>query len=248
MGREARLPRASTVAANQAHDFRRILSTVQKRPATGNIPLSRIVVPAVTMSAPASFQQQLVELIPRLRRFARGLTRSAADADDVAQAAIERALMHQETWRPGTRLDSWVYRIAQNLWRDELRAHRRRAESLDAAQVGGEDGRESFVRHIEVGEVAASFHQLPEEQRLVLTLVVSADDYLYVARTLRDNPDLHFEQLIDLCGVDYSAYAEGTAGAWQGKRFAVVVSFAGERKSGRREAGDDGCQPCTGQQ
>jgi len=172
MGREARLPRASTVAANQAHDFRRILSTVQKRPATGNIPLSRIVVPAVTMSAPASFQQQLVELIPRLRRFARGLTRSAADADDVAQAAIERALMHQETWRPGTRLDSWVYRIAQNLWRDELRAHRRRAESLDAAQVGGEDGRESFVRHIEVGEVAASFHQLPEEQRLVLTLVV----------------------------------------------------------------------------
>ena len=124
------------------------------------------------MSAPASFQQQLVELIPRLRRFARGLTRSAADADDVAQAAIERALMHQETWRPGTRLDSWVYRIAQNLWRDELRAHRRRAESLDAAQVGGEDGRESFVRHIEVGEVAASFHQLPEEQRLVLTLVV----------------------------------------------------------------------------
>jgi NADH-quinone oxidoreductase subunit C len=56
-----------------------------------------------------------------------------------------------------------------------------------------------------------------------LTAVVSAVDYLYVARTLRDNPDLRFEQLVDLCGVDYSGYGEGTAGAWQGKRYAVVI-------------------------
>ncbi len=56
-----------------------------------------------------------------------------------------------------------------------------------------------------------------------LTLVVSADDYLYVARVLRDNPDLRFDQLIDLCGVDYSTYAEGTSVAWQGKRYAAVM-------------------------
>lgn len=77
-----------------------------------------------------------------------------------------------------------------------------------------------------------------------LTLVVSADDYLYVARTLRDNPDLHFEQLIDLCGVDYSAYAEGTAGAWQGKRFAVVVHLMSVKHNVRLRlrvfANDDG--------
>jgi RNA polymerase sigma-70 factor, ECF subfamily len=124
------------------------------------------------MSVTASFQDQLVELIPRLRRFTRGLTRSVADADDIAQAAIERALIHQESWKPGTRLDSWVYRIAQNLWRDELRAHRRRAEPLEGLEVAGEDGRESFVRLIQVGEVTELFHCLPEEQRLVLTLVV----------------------------------------------------------------------------
>jgi len=44
-----------------------------------------------------------------------------------------------------------------------------------------------------------------------VTLVVAAADYLAVARTLRDHPDLSFEQLIDLCGVDYAAYGEVAA-------------------------------------
>ncbi|MFC4520124.1 NADH-quinone oxidoreductase subunit C [Cupriavidus pinatubonensis] len=52
-----------------------------------------------------------------------------------------------------------------------------------------------------------------------LTLIVKADDYLEVARTLRDDPSLRFEQLIDLCGVDYSDFGDG---AWDGLRFAAV--------------------------
>jgi NADH-quinone oxidoreductase subunit C len=53
-----------------------------------------------------------------------------------------------------------------------------------------------------------------------VTVVVKAADWLAAARTLRDHPELRFEQLMDLCGVDYSAYGDG---AWQGPRFAVVV-------------------------
>src|SRR5262249_21768073 len=52
-----------------------------------------------------------------------------------------------------------------------------------------------------------------------LTLIVKAADYLEVALLLRDDPSLKFEQLIDLCGVDYSDYAEGT---WDGLGFAAV--------------------------
>ena len=52
-----------------------------------------------------------------------------------------------------------------------------------------------------------------------LTLLVKAEDYLEVARSLRDHADLGFEQLIDLCGVDYSEYDNAT---WEGPRFAVV--------------------------
>jgi NADH-quinone oxidoreductase subunit C len=51
------------------------------------------------------------------------------------------------------------------------------------------------------------------------TLVVKAENLPAVAEKLRDAPELKFEQLIDLCGLDYSSYGEG---AWEGKRFAVA--------------------------
>jgi NADH-quinone oxidoreductase subunit C len=53
-----------------------------------------------------------------------------------------------------------------------------------------------------------------------ITIVVGAKDYLSAMRVLRDHADLRFEELIDLCGVDYSAYGDG---AWEGPRFAVVT-------------------------
>ena len=53
-----------------------------------------------------------------------------------------------------------------------------------------------------------------------LTLIVRPQQYASAMRTLRDHPDCRFEQLIDLCGVDYSDYGNG---AWEGARFAVVV-------------------------
>lgn len=52
-----------------------------------------------------------------------------------------------------------------------------------------------------------------------VTIVVKASDYLSAMRVLRDHADLRFEELIDLCGVDYSTYGDG---AWDGARFAVV--------------------------
>ena len=119
------------------------------------------------------FRRELVQLLPRLRRFASVLTRSHDDAEDVVQAAVERALRHADSWQQGTRLDSWLYRIMQNLWRDELRAHRRRAEPLEShADIAGADGREVTIRHIQSNEARLALDQLPEEQRLVIALVV----------------------------------------------------------------------------
>lgn len=53
-----------------------------------------------------------------------------------------------------------------------------------------------------------------------VTVVVSAADYLQVATLLRDTAGCQFEQLVDLCGVDYSDYKEG---AWDGARYCVVL-------------------------
>lgn len=55
-----------------------------------------------------------------------------------------------------------------------------------------------------------------------LTLIVKPQAYAAAMRTLRDHPDCRFEQLIDLCGMDYSDYGDG---AWEGARFAVVVQL-----------------------
>jgi NADH-quinone oxidoreductase subunit C len=52
-----------------------------------------------------------------------------------------------------------------------------------------------------------------------VTVVVGASDYFSAMRVLRDHADLRFEELIDLCGIDYSTYGDGV---WEGPRFAVV--------------------------
>jgi RNA polymerase sigma-70 factor (ECF subfamily) len=61
------------------------------------------------------FRTELLALLPRLRRFARGLTADPAEADDLVQAACEKAITRHAQWQEGTRLDSWMYKITQNL-------------------------------------------------------------------------------------------------------------------------------------
>jgi NADH-quinone oxidoreductase subunit C len=63
-----------------------------------------------------------------------------------------------------------------------------------------------------------------------VTLTVGAANYLAVMRTLRDHSDLCFEELIDLCGVDYSTYGDGV---WDGARFAVVSHLLSVSKNWR---------------
>jgi NADH-quinone oxidoreductase subunit C len=68
-----------------------------------------------------------------------------------------------------------------------------------------------------------------------LTIEVNATDWLAIAHELRDHPDLRFEQLTDLCGVDYSEYGCGESedGTWNGKRFAAVahlLSYANNQR------------------
>ena len=63
-----------------------------------------------------------------------------------------------------------------------------------------------------------------------ITLVIKSDDYLSAMQTLRDHTDLRFEQLMDLCGMDYSSYGDG---AWDGARFAAVTHLLSVSKNWR---------------
>ena len=124
------------------------------------------------MSSPADLlQSRIIELLPKLRRFARSLTRNPHDADDLLQGALERALTHIEQWQADSRLDSWLYTIVKHAWIDELRSRARRATSFaDAAQVEAiPDHRGDASGTLSVEQALES---LPEDQRLAVALVL----------------------------------------------------------------------------
>ncbi len=121
----------------------------------------------------------MLDLLPRLRRFAIGLTGNAPDGDDLCQVTIERALNNRDKWAAGSRLDSWMYRIMRNAWIDETRAVSRRGQTFVAEEaglsVGGDGGQEAAV---ELSNVGRALGKLPEDQREAVLLVM-VEGYAY---------------------------------------------------------------------
>ena len=121
----------------------------------------------------AAFENELLVLLPRLRRFARSLTHDAADADDLAQITIEKALLAQGSWQAGTRLDSWMYRIMRNAWIDTARSRTRAAETFIAEDAGlGVGAPGNAEARVALNEVEAAMRALPDEQREAVALVL----------------------------------------------------------------------------
>lgn len=108
-----------------------------------------------------------------------GLARDPADADDLCQMTIERALRSRGQWLPGSRLDSWMYRIMRNLWIDETRATTRRGKTfVDEEQglaVGASGAQEATL---ELNDIDRALARLPDEQREAVLLVM-VEGYSY---------------------------------------------------------------------
>ena len=118
-----------------------------------------------------AFEQEIVDLLPRLRRLARVLTRDASTADDLVQIAVERALTRRDQWRPGTRLDSWVMRIMKNAWIDETRSRARWGKVLEAEDAGVHAADVSG-QPAEQMAIAQAMAALPDDQRIAVALVL----------------------------------------------------------------------------
>lgn len=122
------------------------------------------------------FQTGLVDLLPRLRRFARVLVRSDADAHDLVQETVERALAKRTTFRPGTRLDSWAFTIMRRIFIDQTRSNARWARvvapaddltpNIADAAMAGEALRADALA------VRDAIQALPDDQRLAVALVL----------------------------------------------------------------------------
>jgi len=121
-----------------------------------------------------TFGEGLVALLPRLRRFARALTRSVEEADDLVREACERALARADQFAPGTRLDSWLFRILQNRWLDRCRQQATSGERVpvdEAFDLAGSDGRTTGETRILMRRLRDALESSPAEQRLVLVAV-----------------------------------------------------------------------------
>lgn len=125
-----------------------------------------------TIATSQNVHEQIVALLPRLRRFARNLTRNPHDADDVVQIAVERALTRLDQWRRDARLDSWMFKIVRNAWIDELRSRRRRDKIFTVAEAGDNIGVDSMASETELLSVKSAMARLPEEQREAISLVL----------------------------------------------------------------------------
>lgn len=121
------------------------------------------------------FDRGLQDCLPRLRRFAHGLCRQTSDADDLMQMTVERALVSRAQWQPGTRLDSWLFRIMRNLWIDTARSRGRKAAYEAPPEAGadvGFDPRPGVEAAIDLKIVMAAMERLPDEQREVVALIL----------------------------------------------------------------------------
>jgi RNA polymerase sigma-70 factor (ECF subfamily) len=123
----------------------------------------------------ALLRNQMMALLPRLRRFALALTGKTADADDLVQDTVERALRNLDRFVPDTRMDSWLFRIAQNLWIDVVRSRKVRqttGNDLSEAETVAFDGARAAESHAMLMQTLRVLGELPEEQRSVVALVL----------------------------------------------------------------------------
>ena len=116
----------------------------------------------------------VVGFLPRLRRFCIAIAGGVDAGDELMQATVERALARSDQWHSGSRLDSWMYRIAQNLNIDQARANRTRGIPVDIAVLAdepGTDGRLVVEQRSELDAAIAAISSLSEDQRALMALI-----------------------------------------------------------------------------
>ncbi|KFE49085.1 RNA polymerase sigma factor [Pseudomonas syringae] len=130
--------------------------------------------------------EQLRELIPRMRRFALSLTRNPSSADDLVQASLEKALSAWGNKRPEGDLRAWLFSILYRQFLDAHRRSRRYSRMLELFTGGGDDHYQPSVERTVVAQsTLGAFERLNTEQRaLLLWISVEGLSYKEVAKIL----------------------------------------------------------------
>ena len=134
---------------------------------------------------------KMVALLPRLRRFALGMAGCMDQADDLVQATCERAIRSLDRFVPGTRLDSWMFKIMQNLHLNAQRDRASRAQALAREKGNIEvrlDGERAMEARLTLASAQDALASIDAEQRAALLLVAIEGFSYQEAATILDVP------------------------------------------------------------
>ena len=121
--------------------------------------------------APAAFKKELIELLPSLRAFARSLAHNPAQADDLVQDTLVKALANVDRFEQGTNLRAWLFTILRNHYYSQLRKAKREVEDADGKFAARIAVRPEQDGSVDLEDFKVAFAQLADDHREVLTLV-----------------------------------------------------------------------------
>lgn len=155
---------------------------------------------------------QIVEVIPNLRAFARSLVSNPSQADDLVQGALTRALSNLDKFEAGTNLRAWMFTILRNLYYSELRKRRREVEDSDGGYAAMLSTQPNQLAALELKDFRRALAQLPPEQREALILIgASGFSYEDAARicgcaigTMKSRVNRGRNRLADILQIDPS--------------------------------------------
>ncbi|MGQ0564320.1 MAG: sigma-70 family RNA polymerase sigma factor [Gemmobacter sp.] len=138
------------------------------------------------MAPRSSFSDSVIDLLPRLRIYARALTRNVTDADDLVQDTLTKALRHQDRFEEGTQLKAWLFTIMRNTHFTAVKKRNRERPGIEncvSGEVAVAPIHDTVIAH---KEVLAAINRLPAAYREMLTLVVMLGESYETAADLCD--------------------------------------------------------------
>jgi len=133
--------------------------------------------------AEAALHRDIGGILPKLRRYARSLTRNAADADDLVQECMARALAKLHLWQAGTDLRAWLFRILHNQYVSQVRRTARKSPTVDWSKCAPAlASAPEQIEYLEFRELERAIMSLPQQQRTaVLRISLTPGNYYEVA-------------------------------------------------------------------
>ena len=168
-----------------------------------------------------TFNTLLEEQIPRLRCYARALTRDVSRADDLVQSCLTRAIAKQHLWEPGTDLRAWLFTILHNQHVNDVRRSVREGNTVELAEAPQLTVQSNAVPSLELRDLERALGKLATEQREVILLVglegMAYEEAAAVLQvpvgTVRSRLSRNRDQLRRLMGVENAKTETGTQAA-----------------------------------